>query len=251
MPIRAISFDWGDTLAANHGQPYRFVHGRAFAAFATALRALGGTSDEAWASACEAALCREWRESVDPRCNPDNREFDAEALMAGWIHTAGLDPAAPGPRAARLAFAADCIETVVGLDGVAEALEQLAARGLRLGICSHVAWPVIDCRAWLARRGWDRFLSFDSFSSEVGWIKPHPQHFRHALERAGCAPQELLHVGDHPERDVRGARAAGLRTCLRITEHIYDEAELAACAPDATIAHVRELPALLDAGAFG
>jgi len=50
-----------------------------------------------------------------------------------------------------------------------------------------------------------------------------------------------MHVGDHPWRDVAGARAAGMHTCLRITQSIYPAEELAACAPDIVAAHVCEL----------
>ena len=32
------------------------------------------------------------------------------------------------------------------------------------------------------------------------------------MRRGGAAASETLHVGDHPEHDVAGARAAGLKT---------------------------------------
>ena len=41
--------------------------------------------------------------------------------------------------------------------------------------------------------------------------------------RSSVSPDEILHVGDHPLRDVAGARKAGFRTCLRLTEGIYAE----------------------------
>ena len=55
---------------------------------------------------------------------------------------------------------------------------------------------------------------FDGFVSarSAGAAKPDPRIFAAALEAGGRPPAETLHVGDHPEHDVHGARRAGLRT---------------------------------------
>jgi 2-haloalkanoic acid dehalogenase type II len=45
---------------------------------------------------------------------------------------------------------------------------------------------------------------------EFGIGKPDPRIFAEACRRLGCAPQEVLHVGDDWTLDVAGARAAGL-----------------------------------------
>jgi putative hydrolase of the HAD superfamily len=47
-------------------------------------------------------------------------------------------------------------------------------------------------------------------SGELGFGKPDPKIFRHALERAGVRPEEAVMAGDSLRRDVAGARAAGL-----------------------------------------
>ena len=47
-------------------------------------------------------------------------------------------------------------------------------------------------------------------SSEVGADKPEPFIYECALEMAGVAPAEALHVGDDPEGDWEAAAAAGL-----------------------------------------
>ena len=49
-------------------------------------------------------------------------------------------------------------------------------------------------------------------SGRVGVHKPDPRIFTLALRRIGCAPAEALYVGDSFEKDVVGARGAGLRT---------------------------------------
>ena len=45
----------------------------------------------------------------------------------------------------------------------------------------------------------------------VGAAKPDPAIFHAAAEWGRVAPQEMLHVGDDPERDVLAARNAGLQ----------------------------------------
>ena len=48
--------------------------------------------------------------------------------------------------------------------------------------------------------------------SEVeGVSKPDRRIFERALERCGVTPGECIFVGDHPEADIAGAKAAGLR----------------------------------------
>jgi putative hydrolase of the HAD superfamily len=47
-------------------------------------------------------------------------------------------------------------------------------------------------------------------SSEIGADKPDPAIYGRALEISRLAPNEVLHVGDDPERDWAAARAAGL-----------------------------------------
>ncbi len=75
-------------------------------------------------------------------------------------------------------------------------------------------------------------------SAEAGAPKPDGRIFARALALAGAVPGEAVHVGDSPEADVAGARAAGLRAVL-----VQREGE----PPPGvrSIATLRELPALL------
>lgn len=47
-------------------------------------------------------------------------------------------------------------------------------------------------------------------ADEVGYKKPHPAIFEHALELAGKRPEQVLMVGDDLEADVLGALNCGL-----------------------------------------
>ena len=51
-------------------------------------------------------------------------------------------------------------------------------------------------------------------SGDVGVKKPDPAIFTPALEQTGLATDEALFVGDSPEDDIAGAKAAGLRPVL-------------------------------------
>jgi len=66
----------------------------------------------------------------------------------------------------------------------------------------------------LERCGLDGLLDGTVTSAGTGSRKPDPGIFDAALELAGCEPGEALHVGDTPEEDVVGARAAGIRPLL-------------------------------------
>lgn len=52
-------------------------------------------------------------------------------------------------------------------------------------------------------------------SSKVGAAKPHPRMFECALQHAGVAPHQCLHVGDEDDADILGAQAAGI-SAMRI-----------------------------------
>jgi putative hydrolase of the HAD superfamily len=91
------------------------------------------------------------------------------------------------------------------------ALRELRDRGLRLVSVSN--WDYALPRV-LERCGLDGLLDGAVTSAGAGARKPNPAIFGPALELAGCAPDEALHVGDMAEEDVQGARAAGIRPLL-------------------------------------
>src|SRR5690349_3736822 len=94
---------------------------------------------------------------------------------------------------------------------VVPALEGLREHGVRLIAVSN--W---DCSLpkLLERYGLGERLDGTITSAATGARKPDPAIFSAALELAGCEPDEALHVGDTPEEDLAGARAAGIRALL-------------------------------------
>ena len=93
----------------------------------------------------------------------------------------------------------------------APALAGLRDRGLALVCVSN--WDV-SLREVLQRTGLAGVLDGIVSSAEAGASKPNPAIFRAALELAGCAPEEALHVGDTGAEDIAGARAAGIPALL-------------------------------------
>ena len=93
---------------------------------------------------------------------------------------------------------------VVCYEDVVPALEQLTSR--------YAVGVITDGNADLERIGLRHHFSFIVSAREVGAAKPAPEPFLHALTEATAIASEVLHVGDHPEHDIAGARAAGMRT---------------------------------------
>jgi putative hydrolase of the HAD superfamily len=95
----------------------------------------------------------------------------------------------------------------------APALSELRDRGLRVVCVSN--W---DCAlpGVLERCGLGSLLDGAVTSALAGARKPDPSIFDPALALAQCDPADALHVGDTPEEDVEGARAAGIPALLLI-----------------------------------
>lgn len=96
--------------------------------------------------------------------------------------------------------------------GVLETLRELRGRGLHLGIVSNIDEADLQHLLDLGglREHFDSLLSSEAAAS----CKPDLRIFALALERAGCAPEEALFVGDSVPQDVAGANRAGLRSVL-------------------------------------
>ncbi|WP_324715892.1 HAD-IA family hydrolase [Carboxydochorda subterranea] len=109
-------------------------------------------------------------------------------------------------------------------EGTAEALQQLRGAGLRLGVVSNADGRV---EAFLEQAELRRWLDFVVDSHRVGVEKPDPAIFRIALERAGVAPDEAIHVGDICAIDVAGARSAGIEAVLMDPMGLYARCDVA------------------------
>jgi putative hydrolase of the HAD superfamily len=93
----------------------------------------------------------------------------------------------------------------------ADTLERLAGCGYVVGVASNFDHRLRGLVKGLPALAAMRHLVI---SSEVGWRKPSPHFFAAVCREAGLAPEEVLLVGDDPDNDYAGARAAGLEALL-------------------------------------
>lgn len=167
---------------------------------------------DAWLGAQSPAIAARWtraernrlRLQVDrdrPHLAHDmtaQRQFMLERLLA----ESGLD-VARADDAFEAYFAARC--EVEHYPDTLAALERLAARVPLASISNG--------NACLRRIGLMPLFRFQLGAREHGAAKPAASIFHTACRELGCAPHEVLHVGDDIEADVMGAARAGLRTC--------------------------------------
>jgi len=85
-------------------------------------------------------------------------------------------------------------------------LEQLGPR-FQLAVVSNFDGRL---RFILEHLGISKFFAHIFISSEIGADKPDPEIYRRALKLIYLKPNEVLHVGDDPERDCAAASEAGL-----------------------------------------
>jgi FMN hydrolase / 5-amino-6-(5-phospho-D-ribitylamino)uracil phosphatase len=105
-------------------------------------------------------------------------------------------------------------------EDVEPVLEELRAHRLHIGLVSNGAR---DLREFVRHH---RLVIDVSVGSRYhGKVKPDPTIFRKALARLGIEPGEAVMVGDHPEDDIEGARAVGMRAVLIDREDRYPEVE--------------------------
>jgi REG-2-like HAD superfamily hydrolase len=127
-------------------------------------------------------------------------------------------------------------------DDVIPSLDALRGDGIRLGVISNWSWqaPELLHDLELARH-------FEALivSAHVGFLKPHPGIFEHALGVMRVQPHRAVHVGDSIGADVRGAQAVGITPVL-IERNTHSHArETDRPAPDG-VERVRDLYGLLD-----
>jgi len=97
-------------------------------------------------------------------------------------------------------------------------------------------------REKIAASGLGDFFQVVAVSGEHGIGKPRPEIFHLLAEKLGVSPQEVVMVGNSLERDIAGARNAGI---VSVWLKVPGSEEHAAVEPDFTITGLSELPGLL------
>ncbi len=197
--IEAVLFDWGGTLDDG-----AWSDEIALRANQAALEAIGRSEIDAldvnrWLEINEDLFRLDSTDEVDMSeisraclgalgCRVSDDEL--ETYMHAWQHVVGRE-ATLHPDALRL-------------------LGALRSRGLRLGLISNTFSPGRFLLPQLEESGLAGAIDVVVFSSDHGKRKPHPAIFAAALEELGVSPERALFVGDRLEKDVAGARGAGM-----------------------------------------
>ena len=138
-------------------------------------------------------------------------------------------------------YAAHIADASRPFEGLERALDDLAALGCRLAVCTNKL-------EWLSRRlldelGLSRRFAAICGADTFGVSKPDPAILRQTIARAGGNPSSSIMVGD-AGTDVGVARRAGVPV-IGVTFG-YTNIPMADLKPDRVIGHMRDLPAAVD-----
>jgi HAD superfamily hydrolase (TIGR01549 family) len=197
QPLRAVLFDWGDTLFhAPHAADVIVSFARSSGVEVSEARARE-LWDEIWAA------------GKTPEEIAKGRDLSMEAHRRVWMELfAQLDRVVPGLSRVLYERVMDPHSWVPYADTRAT-LEAVRARGMKVGVVSNVP---ADLQPVFAKHGLDGLVDSYTHSFEVGAEKPDPAIFLAAAKSLGVKPSETLMVGDHAVD--RGAERAGMRALI-------------------------------------
>lgn len=126
-------------------------------------------------------------------------------------------------------------------DGGIETVKELHKRGYTLAIVSDLV-GVEEVDDWLDRDELRPYFKSVQQSSVCLIRKPHPAIYYYALEETGSDPARTCYVGDNLDRDIVGAKAAGLGMTVGVQyPGKKPQAVTEANRPDQFIHHFAEL----------
>jgi len=223
--VRAVIFDWGGTLtpwhAIDHEELWLSVCRRHYPADDAAAMAAAARSAEAelWGLASSAQQSATL-DAVFARAGiAATAEFLSSYYQAWDPHTLTDPDAAP-------------------------LLRELRRRGIKVGVLSNTMWPRQVHEQIFIRDEVLGLIDGAVYTSEIPWVKPHPEAFRAAMRAIGMTdPADCVFVGDRPYDDVHGAKSVGMRAVLVPNSGVpgFEAAE-----PDAVICRLSELLEYLD-----
>ncbi len=158
-----------------------------------------------------------------------------KALIFDWGDTVMRDFMLPGPM--------HQWHQVQWIPGAEKALKLLKNRYMCIIATSAGHSDTEDMKAALAMVGADRYFDFFYSQKELGVKKPDPLFFERSARLSGFEPHECAMIGNLYEKDIVGAKTAGMTTVF------FNETLLKGSFPmaDMVISQMDELIALFDA----
>ncbi len=236
MRLRAVLFDIGDTLwHAPSAPPAEAFRRLAAERAAQELRALGLSHRDPGLVARTVWVAME--DAMRDARRGDLVEPDYAAVSQAALERLGL------PMNREHAGALLERTYISGVEGgkapfpdARPTLMELRRRGFLLGVITNRAFGGERFRADLREAGLDIGWDAEAVSVEVGFLKPHPAIFEHALTSLAVAPGEALMVGNSLAEDVAGAQRVGMHAAWRRSA---PDAE--GVAPDTSFGELAEL----------
>ncbi|MYD93765.1 MAG: HAD family hydrolase [Chloroflexi bacterium] len=209
MPIRGVIFDVGDTLLTQEplvGSPSNL---RGAAAIAPLVRPFLKTTltDEQLAESLGEALQEALVEAYQRECALP----DAHGILAQVLDAMDWEPSAEAIEVLLPVYFEPWYEAMQPLPQAVRVLQLLREAGLRIAVVANVLYGEDLLLERLRTLALAPHLDAVVFSTELGWLKPHPAPYRAAAQRLGLSPRTLVMVGDDWEVDVRAAQRLGIR----------------------------------------
>lgn len=230
-PIRAVVLDWGGTMTPH-------LHDELEDLWRAAARHLDPTREDELTARLLEVEAAVWARTLSTmrsarlmdllREATDELDLDVAEAVLTAAHDAHLDAWTPSIRHHPF---------------TAEVLAALRARGLAIGLLSNTHWPRSFHEQFLERDGLSGAIDARVFTSEIDWIKPHPEAFGEVCRALRAEPHECVMVGDRPIDDIEGGRRVGMRTVWVRNDYAPGDPSSA----DAVVGDLRELPDLVAA----
>jgi putative hydrolase of the HAD superfamily len=225
MAVRAVIFDWGGTLTPWHSVDL----------------------DELWRQVCaqhlpaeEAAAAATAARAAEAELWQHGERSQQSARLEQILEQAGVHAS---PEFLASYFEAWDPHTFTDPDAV-PLLRELRRRGIKIGVLSNTMWPRSAHEKVFVRDEVADLIDGAVYTSEIDWVKPHPQAFGAVMAAIGESdPAACIFVGDRPYDDIHGAKSAGMRAVLISNSRVpaFTEAR-----PDAVITRLTELLDLVD-----
>ena len=233
-PVRAVIFDWGGTLS--HYANIELIDMWRLAAGHLAQHS--GRDPAAVLERLVEVDLRMWERTIG-----EATAYALPDILREATRELGIDVAEAIIEEAGTHYLDTWTPHIRHFDDAGSTLAALKERGLRVGMLSNTHWPKSYHEHFLARDGLTPYLDTRCYTSEMAYMKPHPEAFQHALDTLGVEAAEAVYVGDRLFDDVFGAQRVGMRGVHRPNLGVptYE-----GVTPDATIETLADLIPILD-----